>query len=700
MGNSAAGRHNIRASSRSLESQLRIAASTFWSGRTVDRVFAVLTNKLFVQGVTVFLAYFIAGKLGQAATNIRSGNLGPVWPASGIALAALLSYGTRLWPAVAASCFVVALQSPVPALTAIGQSAGATLGAVVGAVFLRRRADFDPALSRLRDALALIVIGAFSSAIVSASIGLASLYATGVVPYSGLLEAWLIYWLGDATGVLLITPLVFTLPGLLRIRCWKRAVELAALLILLTATCFLVFGDLALFPIRLHVLAFAVLPFVMWAAIDFGIGGAAVSVLLIATAATLLTALGFGPFSAHTPFINAALLDVLFVVLAVSGLSLGAVITERQSAEAEREDLIRAQPAIDTRLRLAAIVEFSNDAIISTSLDGVILSWNAAAQRIFGFSEAEAVGQRTSLLIPPERRDEERRVLQRLRAGRQIEAYESIRMTKTGGRLRVSVTISPLRDASGQLIGAAKIIRDVTAHKRTEEALSTMSRRLIDAQEQERSRIARELHDDIGQRLALLSVNLTNLAQHEIRSPAVQHQTNELQRQASEIAADVQALSHRLHSSRLELLGITAAMSHLCAQFAQQQKATVDFEAHDLPDQLPSDVSLALFRILQEALHNSVKHSGVRRFAVLLWGAPGEIHLRVRDDGKGFDLESAKAGPGLGLLSMEERIRIVNGELSIDSQPGRGTTIHARVKFTSSQGRTVLPRMREPGAKK
>jgi len=146
----------------------------------------------------------------------------------------------------------------------------------------------------------------------------------------------------------------------------------------------------------------------------------------------------------------------------------------------------------------------------------------------------------------------------------------------------------------------------------------------------------------------------------------------------------VQALSHRLHSSRLELLGIAAAMGRFCAEFTEQQKAMVDFDTHDLPDRLPSDVSLSLLRILQEALHNAVKHSGVLRFEVQLWGSEKEIHLVVRDHGKGFDVEAARTGRGLGLVSMEERIKLVNGALSIDSQPGRGSTIHARVGVSSS----------------
>jgi integral membrane sensor domain MASE1 len=270
----------------------------------------ILTRKFVLHLAMAFLGYYIAGKLGQATTNLRSGNLGPVWPASGIALAIFLRYGFRVWPGLAAGSFLVALQSPVSPITALGQATAATLAAVSGASLLRRVANFDPALSRLKDALALIIIGAFGATLLSASIGMASLYATGAQPYSGLGEAWLIYWLGDATGVLLITPLVFTLWPLVSTGAEKR-IELAILLTLLTGACVLVFGDLSLVPIRLHVLAFAVLPFVMWAAIGFGIGGASLSVFVIAALATVLTALGFGPFSTGTPFVNAALLDVL-----------------------------------------------------------------------------------------------------------------------------------------------------------------------------------------------------------------------------------------------------------------------------------------------------------------------------------------------------------------------------------------------------
>jgi len=420
----------------------------------------------------------------------------------------------------------------------------------------------------------------------------------------------------------------------------------------------------------------------MWAAIDFGIGGASLSVFLIATIATLATAFGFGPFAGNTSFVNAVLLDVLFAVLAVSGLTLAAVIAERERAKNEREQLIREQTAMEARLRLAVIVESSNDAIFSKSLDGTVLSWNAAAQRIFGYTEAEVVGQPAAMLVPPDRQDEENRLLQRFRAGERIERYETIRVTKSGNTVNVSLNITPITDSAGRLVGAAEIARDLTEQGRAEKALSSVSRRLIHAQEEERARIARDLHDDIGQRLALLSVELTALSVDTPASPH-QSQTTRLQKQASEIAADIQALSHELHSSKLELLGIETAMKGFCDEFAAQQRVDVDFATSDMPAQLPPDLSLCLFRVLQQALHNSAKHSGVRHFDVQLWGGQDEMHLVVSDSGEGFDLEAARMGRGLGLVSMEERMKLVDGHLSIETQPHGGTRIHARAPFRS-----------------
>ena len=225
---------------------------------------------------------------------------------------------------------------------------------------------------------------------------------------------------------------------------------------------------------------------------------------------------------------------------------------------------------------------------------------------------------------------------------------------------------------------------DVTERKQVEEALSGISRKLIEAQEQERTRIARELHDDIAQRLALLAIELERLQQSPPNLSEVRSRMGELGKRTSEIATDVQSMSHELHSSKLQLLGIVAAMRGFCREFGEQQRLEIDFQTQDLPSPLSADISLCFFRVLQEALHNSAKHSGVRHFEVRLWGTADEIHLTVRDSGVGFDLEAAKQSRGLGLISMEERLKLVSGTLSIASKLQSGTTIHARVPLSSA----------------
>ena len=236
----------------------------------------------------------------------------------------------------------------------------------------------------------------------------------------------------------------------------------------------------------------------------------------------------------------------------------------------------------------------------------------------------------------------------------------------------------------GKMLRIIGMVSDVTERKLAEKALEGVSRRLIEAQEKERTRIARELHDDIGQRLALLTIELEQLRQNSPNLPAeVRDRFGELQKQTAEIASDVQSMSHQLHSSKLEYLGIATAMTAFCREFSQQQNVKVVF-AHDaISRTVPSDISLCLFRVLQEALHNAVKYSGVRHFDAELRESSDAIYLTVRDSGSGFDVKEATKSSGLGLISMAERVTLVNGELSIDSQPKRGTTIHARVPLSA-----------------
>jgi len=242
--------------------------------------------------------------------------------------------------------------------------------------------------------------------------------------------------------------------------------------------------------------------------------------------------------------------------------------------------------------------------------------------------------------------------------------------------------IRPWKLATGTIGGILIFAEDITRRKQMEEAISSLNRKMIDSQEQERSRIARELHDDVSQQLALLAVQLDQWGQRVPESQGPHNYLEQAKRRIRDIAHDVQGLSHQLHSSKLEYLGLVAAARSFSKEISDKNGVRVEFREDGVPRTLPNDVSLALFRILQQALHNAVEHSGAKQLQVQLWGQPNEVHLTVKDRGKGFDL-SAKQNAGLGLVSMRERARLVDGEVEIDSKPMGGTTIHARVPVHS-----------------
>ena len=422
-----------------------------------------------VQVLGVFAAYVVAGKIGLSSP-FTSHNVSPIWPASGVALSAVLLLGYRVWPGIAVAALLVNWYT-IPHVAAAGLACGNTLSALTGAYLLRRLPGFDVGLSRLRDVLGLIAYAALVSTMVSATIGITFLSITSTHPWSGVGSAWLIYWLGDAMGILLVAPVLLTLPALLRIRGASRLTELAVLLALLVLVCFTIFSDQTLIPVKLHVLAFAVFPFVLWAAIRFGVSGCALANLLIAVIATGETTLGFGPFAQNAPLTNALLLHAYFGVLCLSGLALAALITEREGLQMEREELVREQALREARLQLAAIVESSTDAIIRKDMDGTITHWNKGAEQLYGYSADEAIGRSVNLVIPPERSDDFPGIMHKLGRGQRVEHYETVRQRKDGTQIDVSLSVSPIVNTDGKVVGAADIARDISSRKQSEEAL-------------------------------------------------------------------------------------------------------------------------------------------------------------------------------------------------------------------------------------
>jgi PAS domain S-box-containing protein len=260
------------------------------------------------------------------------------------------------------------------------------------------------------------------------------------------------------------------------------------------------------------------------------------------------------------------------------------------------------------------------------------------------------------------------------------------RLRRHDGEYRWLLDIGvPRFNQDGSFAGYIGSCVDVSDRKLAEEALSGVNRRLIEAQERERARIARELHDDIGQRLALLTIELEQFRQKfSDLPPEPMHHIGLLRNHSSDIATDVQSLSHELHSSKIEYLGIATALRAFCHEFSGQQNVEIVFTHGDIPRALPQEISLCLFRVSQEALQNALKHSGVRRFDVELNNSSNEIQLVVRDAGSGFNRDEALKTHGLGLISMAERLKLVGGRLSIESQPHCGTTVFASVPLSKA----------------
>jgi len=458
---------------------------------------------------------------------------------------------------------------------------------------------------------------------------------------------------------------------------------------------------------------------------------------------------------------------------------------------------------VGAQLRLAAIVQSSHDAIISVDLNGIIQTWNPAAERMFGFSEAEAVGQSIAIFVSPEKRDEQRQILERARGGEFVSGYETTRVTKTGRPIEVSVTASPVRDAAGMLVGISGIVRDVTErnralaalresearfrliadsapimlwmtgidmlctyvsrgwveftgrpleaqlgagwteplhpddisyclrtfeeafgrresfrmeyrvrrhdgeyrwvldsgaprfdsdgrfagyigtamdvseHRLAEEALSNLNHRLLESLENERSRIARELHDDFAQRMALMAMELDGLGNALQNQADMQGRVQRLYERAAQLSTDLQAVSHNLHPGKLEYLGLVAAADVFCRDMSAQHYVSVDFRHQAVPEHISKAIALGVFRVLQEALTNAVKHARTHEFSVTLRGEGNVISLEVVDRGVGFDVQAHSSG--LGLLSMRERLALIGGGIAIDSQPGHGTAVRVHV---------------------
>ena len=373
-------------------------------------------------------------------------------------------------------------------------------------------------------------------------------------------------------------------------------------------------------------------------------------------------------------------------------------------------DITERKRAEEASSRLAAIVESSDDAILGKTLEGIITSWNRGAERIYGYSEQEVIGRPISILAPPERADEIPTILRKIRRGERVDNYETVRVCKDGSRIQVSLTVSPVRDANGNVIGASTIARDITERKRAEEEIRRLNEtlegrvaertaqlaeserrlkelvgKLLVAQEEERRRVAYEVHDSLTQMIVAIHQGLQIFADdHPPGATVGEGELDHVVWLARQTVVEARRIIEGLRPTALDDFGLAVAIRQQLEELEKEGWQT-SYEESLGKERLPSEVETALYRVAQEALTNAKKHTRAARARVTLRrSAHGRVRLEVADEGSGFDPSASSqntAGPGekVGLSSMRERVALLGGVLELKSKPGVGTIVIAEV---------------------
>jgi PAS domain S-box-containing protein len=479
----------------------------------------------------------------------------------------------------------------------------------------------------------------------------------------------------------------------------------------------------------------------------------------------------------------------------------------------DRAEFSVTQEYFDSKGLLAAIVDSSDDAIIAKDLSGIVTAWNKGAERMYGYKQEEILGKPLSIIAPSDRVDEIPAIIERIQKGERVEHFESVRVAKNGHQLKVSITVSPIKDEKGNIVGASAIARDITAMVRAREALQEsqstaqalfqsaaqgifivdrtgriimanpatekmfgyssneligqpievlipqhlhsihtghrdryfaqpqsrpmglgldlqarrkdggefyaeislshiqsaqgtlavafvtdiskrrademalreqkqilrdLAGRLMTAQDDERRRIARNLHDDLSQQLAHLAIDLGKMATKPSLKDAVTD-LRPLQLRAGEAAETVRRISHDLHPSILDDIGLEAAIEQYCDEFEKRTGIATEFASRDVPDAIRPEVANSVYHIAQEALRNVAKHSKTDSVLVRLESSDRNVRLTVKDNGVGLGASESEGRKGIGLSAMRERAYLINATLSIQSEPGEGTEVAVEV---------------------
>jgi PAS domain S-box-containing protein len=612
---------------------------------------------------------YVAAKLGGAMV-LRPQMVWPLWPGCALLIAILLLCPRRSWGSLIAAGLAGFVANDVFGFGLTLRFSGTliladTVEVLVAALGIRYFFGNVARLNSPKSLAKYLLIAVILAPVLAAFVSAAA--------FTG--RYWVFWKIGvfeEGLAVLTVTPAILGLMQKVLARGHQPLsyyVEAATLMLGLVVLGRITFvSSAASHPELLY----SLVPLLLWSALRFGVTGTSVSITVVAFLSIWGVVHGHGPFVGTGTINDVVSLQLFLLVAATSFMFLAAVVEgDKQVQEVlrrtEEQFRIAAQAgrmfAYDWDLATDVIVRSGDVASVLGPTAEVTLSRQQLAADIHPDDKtlfSDSMAERT-----PENPD----------------FQTSYRLLRPDGSVQwLADTAHVFFDENGDMTRVVGMVADITERKRAEQALAEVSRKMVEVQEEERARIARDLHDDINQRLALLAVEIELLGRDLPNDSAeMSRRLTEVWQRITEVSTEVQSISHQLHSPQLEILGIGPAMRSFCRGFSARQRVEVDFKSDDMPRSASHAVSLCLFRVLQEALHNAAKHSKVRHFEVRLGCVGDELYLTVSDGGAGFDMDSATMKGGLGLISIRERVRLVNGSIAIESKPTAGTTIRVRV---------------------
>jgi signal transduction histidine kinase len=632
-----------------------------------------------IAALSVSAAYFVGAKVGFALT-FQPHPVSTLWPPNSILFATLLLSPVSWWWFLLLAAFPAHLLTqlnadiPLPMMLCwfISNCTEALIGTSIFR-YITQQVRLDTSY-RVGLFILVVILGAFLSSFLDA--GFVVLNQFGASPYW---DVFRMRFFSNVLASLTLVPLIVT---------WKRGglrslttapprryLEAALLVAGLLVVGRLSFVTQELVENITPALLYLPLPLLLWASIRFGPRGSSAALLVVSFFAIWGAINGLGPFTGATPERSAMSVQLFLILAAMMLLFLTAVMRERDEISQRNRALLSAHP----------------DMVFLMSNQGVYLDYHARDRDLLLHPEL-FLGKNVREVLPPQLAEDVSRCLARTATTDEPQVLEYA--------LHIG---NEERHFEARLIGVEgdktlSIVRDVTDRQRASQALKDSEQklnqshtqvrsllgRLIDVQESERRRISRELHDDLSQKIATLSVAISRLKRRlPLADEEVISELDDLRQKTNSLTNEIRRLSHQLHPAVLEHLGLVTALESYIGNFQEEERIDVRLSAELGEERVPFQTSICIYRVAVEALRNVSRHSGAASAVISLRRENGSLELRVSDSGKGFDVDAFRKGGGLGLVSIEERLRLLHGTCEIHSSPQKGTTLVARVPLTN-----------------